>query len=393
MRRPAWNLLALAALYAAVVIPISLHKGSDFDIHLEQVQLLLAHRPVYAAPPPFGTWWPPLPLLALAPFAWLAHASVPLAKGGFALVNVACLALAVARARERFGGAAWLALAAVAVPLQTNFEYLNLNAALLALLMLAVADLSTGAPGAPGAAGGEVRAGVWIGLMTALKVFPGLLFAYLAYRRQWRGVALGIAVALSVTLIAAALPWGPSEGFGTLRRWSEMSVAAVAQMHGRSQSLPALLFRAGVPLPWQTAIELGVLALVLLLVGRRGEEPGAALGILMLVAVFLSPVAHTHYYVLTYPAWGVLLTRPPAVASRIVWYAALGVGGVLTSGFLTLGAYEWRRALLDTGIYAWGAVLLLILLLLPRPESASRDRTGARVIAGEDNGRRGPQRT
>jgi len=366
VRRTAWVLPTLAALYAAVVIPISLHKGSDFDIHLEHVELLLAHRPVYATPPPFGAWWPPLPLVGLVPFAWLAHASVPLAKGSFALANVACLAFAVARARYRFGGAAWLALAAVAVPLQTNFEYLNLNTVLLALLMLAADDLS---------AGREVRAGLWIGLMTALKVFPGLLFGYLAYRRQWRGLVVGVAVALSATLVAAALPWGPGEGLATLRRWSVLSAAAVPQMHGRSQSLPALLFRAGVPLPWETALELATLALALLLVGRRRDEPDAALSTLMLVAVFLSPVAHTHYYLLAYPAWGVLLTRPPAVASRIVWYAALGVAGVLNSGFLTLGAYEWRRALLDTGIYAWGAVLLLVLLLLPRPAPARAAET------------------
>ena len=42
MRRIDWRLLALAALYAAVVIPVSLPKGSDFDIHLQQTELLLA---------------------------------------------------------------------------------------------------------------------------------------------------------------------------------------------------------------------------------------------------------------------------------------------------------------------------------------------------------------
>src|SRR5205085_1707561 len=99
MHRSDWRLLALSALYAAVVIPISLNKGSDFDMHLHQAELLLAHRPVYAGAPPFGAWWPPLPLLALVPFAWLAHASVALAKGSFALANVACLAGAVGPGR------------------------------------------------------------------------------------------------------------------------------------------------------------------------------------------------------------------------------------------------------------------------------------------------------
>src|SRR5207302_699988 len=191
MRRSDWRLLALSALYAAVVIPISLNKGSDFDMHLHQAELLLAHRLVYAGAPSFGAWWPPLPLLALVPFVWLAHASVALAKGSFALANVACLAGAVWCARQRFGRAAWLALAAVGV--------------------------------------------------------------------------------------AAAVPWGPGEGLATLQRWAALSVAAVPEMHGRSQSLPALLFRAGVPLPAQAALELALLVLVLVLLARREEDTGVAL--------------------------------------------------------------------------------------------------------------------
>ena len=358
MRPADWSLLALAALYAAVVIPVSLPKGSDFDIHLQQTELLLAHRPVYAAAPPFGAWWPPLPLLALVPFAWLARLSAPLAKGSFALVNVACLAAAVWRARARFGRAAWLALAAVAVPLQTTFEYLNLNALLVALLLLAMTEV-----------GRPTRAALWIGLMSAVKVFPGVLLAYFAWRRQWRAAALGGGVALAATGVAAAIPWGPVAGLATLQRWLALGVAAVPEMHGRSQSLPALLFRAGVPLPWQTVLELALIVLVLVLVGRRGEDPGAALAIVMVLAVFCSPVAHQHYYLLAYPAWCVLLRRPPAVTNRMVWCAALAVAGLLTSGFLTLGAYEWRHTLYETGIYAWGAVLLLVLLLVPRPET------------------------
>ena len=357
MRRIDWRLLALAALYAAVVIPVSLPKGSDFDIHLQQTELLLAHRPVYAAAPPFGAWWPPLPLLALVPFAWLARLSAPLAKGSFALVNVACLAAAVWWARARFGRAAWLALAAVAVPLQTTFEYLNLNALLVALLLLAMTE-----------DGRPTRAALSIGLMSAVKVFPGVLLAYFAWRRQWRAAALGAGVALAATGVAAAIPWGPVAGLATLQRWLALGVAAVPEMHGRSQSLPALLFRAGVPLPWQGVIALALLVLVLALLSRRGEESnGSALAVLMVLAVFLSPVAHTHYYLLAYPAWCVLLTRASPVANRRIWGVALAVAAILTSGILTVGAYEWRRALHETGIYAWGAVLLLVLLLATVP--------------------------
>jgi hypothetical protein len=348
------------------VVPIALHKGSDFDLHVDLVQRLLRHEPLYVAPPPdFGTWWPPFPLVALVPFAWLACVSAPLAKAAFAVANVAALAFAVTRARADFGPMALAAVAAVAVPLQTNFEYLNLNAPLLALLLLGAGDLS---------AGREQRAGLWIGLMTALKAFPGLLLALLAWRREWRAVAVAVTVALTVTLVSTTVLAGPAAALGTLRRWSAVSLAAVPEMRGRSQSLPALLFRLGVPLPWQGALEVAALAVVLVTMARRGPDPQAGLAAMMVLAVLLSPVAHTHYYLLAYPAWCVLLTRrPPPSVRRVVWCGALGVAAVLTSGFLTLGAYAWRRSLHDTGIYAWGgaAVLLLTLLVLERPRQVA----------------------
>jgi hypothetical protein len=354
-RRERLVLLALALLYAVVVIPIGIHKGSDLDSHLAQAQLLLRREGVYATAPPFGTWWPPFALLTLAPFVGLARWSVPLAKGSFALVNVACLAFAVWRTRRDARDAVPLALAAVAVPLQTNFEYLNLNAALLALLVLAAADLRDGR---------DERAAVWLGLMTALKAFPALLLIQFAYRRRWRGLAAGVLVALALTLLAV-LPYGPRGGVTVLARWSELSLAGIADMQGRSQSLPAILFRLGVGPTAAAAVDVAVLGIALLALRDSVRDLGSQLAILMLIALLLSPVAHTHYYLLAYPAWLVVLTRRPAVANRVVWCTALVVAGILTSGFLTLGAYTWRSSLLGTAIYAWGGLLLLLLLLVP----------------------------
>ncbi|HEX4601327.1 MAG TPA: glycosyltransferase family 87 protein [Gemmatimonadales bacterium] len=354
-RRERLVLLALALLYAAVVIPIGIHKGADLDSHLAQAELLLRHGGVYATAPPFGTWWPPFALLALAPFVGLARWSVPVAKGSFALVNVACLAYAVWRTRRDARDAVPLALAAVAVPLQTNFEYLNLNAPLLALLVLSAGDLRDGRDG---------RAGVWLGLMTALKAFPGVLFIHFAYRRRWRGLGVGVLVALALTLLAV-LPYGPRGGLTVLARWSELSLTGVTDMQGRSQSLPAILFRLGVGPTGAAAADVVVLGIVLLALRGGARDLASELAILMLVALLLSPVAHTHYYLLAYPAWLVVLTRAPAVGNRVLWYTALAVAGILTSGFLTLGPYTWRSTLLGTAIYAWGGLLLLLLLLLP----------------------------
>ncbi|HVH11143.1 MAG TPA: glycosyltransferase family 87 protein, partial [Gemmatimonadales bacterium] len=346
-------LIALAVLYAVVLIPIGINKGADLEVHLELVRRLLGHEPLYTSRAPnFGQWWPPFTLVLLVPFAWLAAVSLSLAKACFTLLNVAAFAFAVCRSHARYSRAALVAIAAVAMPLQTNFEYLNLNALLLALLVLAGDEL---------AAGRDARAGVALGLATALKAFPGLLFAYLAWRRQWRALAVGVGTALGLTLVAALVA-APDDMPGTLARWWSMGLAAIPEMHGRSQSLPALLFRFGVPLPWQAILELGALGGALWALGTQGGDPRADLAIMMVVAVFLSPVAHTHYYLLVYPAWCVLLTRPPAIANRVAWYALTSVAGVATSGLLTVGAYERRRALLGAGIYAWGALLFLALL-------------------------------
>jgi hypothetical protein len=341
-------------LYAALVIQVGINKGADLEIHLEQARLLLSHQAVYTTQPPFGVWWPPFGLLVVAPFAFLANWSMALAKASFATASVACLAYAIARTRSDAAtrAAVLLALAAVAVPLQTNFEYQNLNAPLLALLVASAVALR---------GGHETRAAIWIGVMSALKGFPALLLVYFVYRGRWRGLGIAVATAALLTL-AAVLPAGPTDGAAVLDRWIRMGLTGVADMRGRSQSLPALLFQLGTPPAWAAAQH----------PDDAGEDdPAAELAVLMLLAVFLSPVAHTHYYMLAYPAWLVALDRRAPVPSRAIWSAGLAVAGVLTSGFLTLGRYEWRRSLLATAPYAWGAMLLLVLLLIPRRDQGS----------------------
>jgi len=99
-------------------------------------------------------------------------------------------------------------LVAVAVPLHRNFEDLNLNAVLLALLVAAAYQLGRGREG---------RAGACIGAATALKVFPAVWLLYLAYRRRWRAFAIGIAVAAGLSLAPLLRYWRPG-GFRCGRR-------------------------------------------------------------------------------------------------------------------------------------------------------------------------------
>ena len=49
-------LLLAGALYAAIVIPIGIHKGGDFTQELTQSERLLRGLPLYVANPEKGVW-------------------------------------------------------------------------------------------------------------------------------------------------------------------------------------------------------------------------------------------------------------------------------------------------------------------------------------------------
>ncbi len=213
-RERGW-LIGIGLLYAAVVIPIGIHKGGDFTQELTQSERLLRGIPLYVENPRSGIWWPPFTALGLVPFALVARWSLALAKAGWAALNVFSLAWSVARARAWTTG--WtpvvLALAAVGKPLQSNYEHLNLTPILLALIVATAADLEARHDG---------RAGWWIGLATAIKGFPALLLLYLAYRGRWRACATGLAVAAGLTL-GAMLPLGPARAVGAVHDWLRLT--------------------------------------------------------------------------------------------------------------------------------------------------------------------------
>lgn len=359
-------LILLAVLYAGVVVPVGIHKGGDFAAHLRLSDRLLHDASAYGVTPVTGVWWPPFALLLLTPFAALSHVSLALAKGCWALVSVACVAWSVARAQAGRWGPVALAVAAVAVPLQTNFEHLNINALLLALVVATGADLGRGS---------DARAGVWVGMATALKVFPALFLAYFAYRRRWRALGIGLAVATGAT-IAAVLPYGLPRGIGVLQEWWEIIRQGGLAMSPGNQSLPALATRLGAPQAEALLLDILCLAGAAALLGRpgRGGDLPYEIGAVSLLMVLLTPIAWVHYYVLALPAWLVVLDRPAPTGNRRVWYAALATAGILTSGVLTLGPYHWRRALLETSVYTWGALLLLGLLVLVRAPRPSPQR-------------------
>ena len=358
-----WTLAILSILYAAAAVPIGIHKGIDFEIHVRLAEGLLSGEPVYAEIPRVGQWWPPFAGVALVPFALVARASMPLAKGVFALVSVACVAWSVARFLRAGRPRLALAVAAVAVPLQINIDYLNINAVLLALVVAGAFDFADRR---------DVRAGVWLGLATALKVFPGLLLLYAAYRRRWRTAAYGASLAFGLT-VCSLLPLGVSGALVSAQRWVDQTGAGAWVLHRRNQSLPALLSRAGVPHSGAIAANLLLLGFAAFALRRSTTDEDLVndLGLVTLLAVLLSPIAWDHYFLLALPAWVAALARPlrdRAPGTRLLLIAA----GVATSGVLTIPSAA-RGFLLEHSIFGWGTLVLLLVMLVERQRRSARE--------------------
>jgi alpha-1,2-mannosyltransferase len=359
MPRGSRILIAIGVLYAIAVVLISARKGNSFEPHLQLANQLLDGTRVYDHPPMFGTWWPPGALALIAPFALVARSSVPLAKALFAVFGVACLMWAVVRAPAGRWTVAALALAAVAKPLQTDFETLNLNVVLLALVIGTWRDLE---------AGRDARAGVWLGIATALKVFPALLILYAALRGRWRAAAWGTGLALAITLLPV-IPRGIDGVIATFADWIQLSREGTTGLRGRSQSLMALVERLGAPSAAGVLASVALIAWAAWWLGRR-RPLFTEIALVTHVAVLASPIVWTQNFVLLFPTWVAILTAPPPRLPPLPprWRRAVLIPiGIVTSGIVAAWSQRVRRAWYDAAAHTWGALAALAVLACAPP--------------------------
>ncbi len=201
------RIFALLALVFVVLTTVNaVNKGGDAAVFFEGGRRFLHAAPLYSGSSAAdGFIGPPFQAMFFAPFAAVAGWSPVAARVIWHALNLACLAVAVmltvrwwnaVRVWEGLEPRSWLALAAaplaaVLLPLLTNFEHQNLNAVLLVLLTAATWQLTLGS---------ALVAGALVGVATALKAFPALVILYLLVRRYWAAatVATVTAGALSV---------------------------------------------------------------------------------------------------------------------------------------------------------------------------------------------------
>jgi alpha-1,2-mannosyltransferase len=364
--RGRWGFIGLCVLYAAVVIPIGVHKGEDITAEIGRSTLLLHGQPLYLTPPTQGTWWPPFSTLAIVPFAIIAAASLALAKGLWAALGVWCFGWSLWTAGTRWGWrAAWLAVAGIAVPLQDNFQHLNIETILLALVLAAVVDLADGR---------DRRAGVWLGIAIALKAFPALLLVWLAYRARWRAVGSAVAIAAGLTYVAL-LPFGIVGAFTQLSDWVTLSIraqsqagAAVSALH--MEKLARLTYALGGGTIAVALAHVAVIGAVAWLLAKRPPMDDTPLeaGAVLLLAVLIAPIAWLHTFTLAFPIWVAAIAHRPALEgnARIAWTTALFVAGLLTSGMLGHIHYPAALAFVPAFNDVVGSLLLIALLVVQR---------------------------
>lgn len=367
-------LLAAILLYAVVTIPLAVHKGEDIASEFAQSDLLLRGLPVYLTPQNQGVWWPPFALAAIAPFALIARLSLPLAKGCWAAFSILCLAWSLWRTR-RFGGRAMtLALVAVALPIQYNFQHLNINAPLLALAIATADDLESH----------EQRAGAWTALATALKLFPGLLILLFAFRRKWKTFAVASGGAVVLTY-ASMLPYGIVGAGQAVLRWVRLDLAATSYQGAavaalQMQKLSRLVYALDGNVVTVVIAHVALIALVWWALkrnaerGARSAEPrpvGSAfrppssafadVGIVLVAACLLSPIGWLHTFTLAYPLWVFALAGPEP--GRPWWRTILwAITGVLTSGYLAKVPWPHAIAWIPGHNDTVGSLLLLALV-------------------------------
>ena len=346
-------LVLAGVLYAAVAIPVGIRRWGDLEVHFEMARQWIDGLPLYGHPPRAGAWWPPFAVALVAPFARLAQVSITAAKGVWAALGVVCLGWTIPQLPRDRWRQIFLALGAVAAPLNRNFEDLNLNALLLVLLVAAARDLDDGR---------ENRAGVWMGVAAALKVFPAVWLLYLAFRRRWRSLAVGIGVAGVLTL-GSVLRAGWTGGLQALRSWFAESAGAGWTYRGSDQSLASLATRLHIGVPGLVLLDLACVALVVVALQRpkHAHRSFEELSIVAVLAVLISPIAWVHYFLLALPAWVVALRLPRGDRTR-VWSWLLLVAGVVMSGTATVWSLPLRDALFELSWYTWGALLLLVFL-------------------------------
>jgi len=305
---------------------------------------------------------PPAQIVATVPITLLGPAT---ARTLWALLTIALMAWGVFFFSRRLGvdtlTAVALACAAVATPIaEDNMRWGQLDGLIMLGLVWAWCDLGRGR---------EMRAGVVLGAITALKWFPWIMIIPLLRLRHWRAAGWMAGVASSLTAAtAAAVGWHSTHEFlfdvapRNYRLWSGRSF--VSLVSAPIQWLAPQLERyPGSRLPLYV-VGLSLLALVVCVVALSRTHAHSTRDLYwaaMPILVLASPLAWAHQLVLLIPfaiLYWMRRASLPTVAQAVEDMALLLL-------ILGLPLLEWVGTTFSIPIGRWiglGALTVLVVV-------------------------------
>ena len=190
----------------------------------------------------------------------------------------------------------------------------------------------------------EITAGVWIGIVTALKPFAAVLIVMYVRQRRWKG-ALAAALVVAGCAAAGVLFLGA----GMYERWFHAAASIDWAAYPSNASLRGFAERTLAP-PFAGWFWIGgavlVLAVTLLMTGVRSHEPGSWVAWLS-AALLASPLGWLYYTWMLAPA---LLALPrwtlPVRTGLVFLFVPPGVLPALSTATIGL-ALVWAGTLIE----------------------------------------------
>jgi hypothetical protein len=272
--------------------------------------------------------------IPFSPFSYrAAHIAWNLLSLGALAVSIAIIARTLRVADQP---RTWLLVGFLILsgPLYEQLRHGQLN---LVLLLLITGVWWAGRSERPG------WAGTLLGVATAIKFLPGLLFLYFALRRQWYALVAGLASLLVTGLVTAAVL-----GLGAFESYLDTALPQVEEWRGDwlNASFPGLcykLFDPGMkgrpveplvhaPLLSRCLIGVGSLAILsvvalAILRARSRRDCDVAFGLTLVAMLLISPIAWEHYFLLLLLPLAVLWQWLPH--KGLARWLLLGAAGVM----------------------------------------------------------------
>ncbi len=353
---------------SAVILIVALGVGTMKDL---EVYLLAGRRfgegaTLYgehfgrALPTPLPYTYPPMWAAVMALVAWLPWRAVDVA---WTLVDLALLVWVVrisyARSLDRLRERRWIAWACLiavcglTAPVLSVFDLGQLGIVLMALVLADALPRTRRLP-----------RGVLVGIATAIKLLPGVFVLYWAITKRWRAAAIASATAVGLWALTALVRPSVSSTY-----WFQIAIhpeRAGDASDVFNQSLNGMLQRIGQGAMSSSTAVWAVVAVAVLVVGllraREAHVAGdelAAVSIVALAGVLISPISWVHHAVWIVPVTGVLLGDGRARGRWIAW------GGTML--LFLADVPLWGRAGVPLGplrVVAENAFVLAMLVLL-----------------------------